>query len=106
MYASARSLLPCRQRLGQGFTGIHLDEERPMRGSGISESFERIVGHSENGPDGGTDPVVCHSCREIPFAMGIGAVGPERQARPEANGSRSFTARLRSCLHPMYRSVV
>jgi hypothetical protein len=43
------TILPCRQRLGQGFTGIHLDEERPMRGSGISESFERIVGDSYKG---------------------------------------------------------
>ncbi len=58
MYASARSLLPCRQRLGQGFTGIHLDEEWPMRGSGISESFEWIVANMYRGRSLGVADVV------------------------------------------------
>jgi hypothetical protein len=39
-----------------------------------------------------------------PFAMATGV--PRHQARPAAKGSRSLTARLSACLHPMCRSVV
>jgi hypothetical protein len=45
-----------------------------------------------------------NTCCEIPFAVAMGR--RYRQARPTAKGSRSFTARVRFCLHPMYRSVV